>query len=1192
MNIQRESLGSELSVFADSSFSNPWANHLRYCQIFLAAETAEGAADKDFLFLYDVLNKILHRGSLPFPAYATEKRIVEAYGEPFGIQEKPRSARGSISYTYHQQLPDAYGQFSSLLDEWRASPHDIKFDPEHPENERRLFSNLISRFGSRIAHCTYPQAELDTILPRQQAKAFLAQRADFVLAFPNGTGLVLEPGDHDDAAQVLLDIQRDDVFKEKGFETLRPRNDDIEGESLYAEIRDRIERLDAMRYIQNSVEHSKQSVAANYLFLLPSLIARIEFVLAYFLLRKNLLRAKTLAIGIVERDLQCAEWGFLSLYDHLQRLSSLYGLDLSMPQIHAQVVRNGRYKFGDLSSLHNTLARYGCTFEDADSAKFDNADLVLDVAIKSNFMTPPRHGSCRNIAALRSCYPHNKAVRFSYLSPPRPARINTDTPEILETFLQDFFRKYALRPGQFPIIRNILSQKPTIGLLPTSAGKSICYQMAALLTPGTTIVVDPIVALMDDQVRGLKEYYRIDRVMAWYQESGIKDGEAGRLLAGNIMVFLSPERLLRRVFRNAMRQLNAADIFINYAVIDEAHCVSMWGHDFRPSYLSLDRNFRTFCAYQGHRPVTVALTGTASQLVLIDLKRELNITDFDAIVRPDTFDRSELTFNIVRCPNNRKGATLESILDTIANRLGVTDVSREAWGIVFSYTPNELCELLGKFVGAADQHARTVLASDDLSSVRYGMYSGSPPKMFDSDRKLWKKYKRRTLTAFQRGQIRMLFGNTAVSAGIDNELLNYIVNYRMPQSLEDYYQQCGRAGRSNQPSQCYLVFSDDNPQLTQRWIDGEISEMPKRWDDLGIVSYFHEMSFPGELKDRDGAFTVFKKIFDGEIEQDGRVLLISQTGDKNDRTERYVSYWLMLGVLEDYEVTGMEKNTKYHLKRHPSIEKFLLTKDEEALELHLIQSLHAYLSRYRPIAYTKVQKDIHARDETKLSERIIGHLIDFIYKEIAYQRREAIRTMVSFCNEEDTSPEQLSTRIRAYFDSSKFSEKLADMSNVSPSLGAVQKILDQIEGFDDVERLYWETRRLLGERFRPDWAAINLFTILYREKTASDSALRLLHEMVQSLRNDPQVDNTALRIFLTGYLSYLPRLDNLYGTNISVEILLRVIGTLYDTYGVEYATFIQELSIPGNIRDILILAVIVKQIKEVGDAAKHSHIDR
>jgi len=122
---------------------------------------------------------------------------------------------------------------------------------------------------------------------------------------------------------------------------------------------------------------------------------------------------------------------------------------------------------------------------------------------------------------------------------------------------------------------------------------------------------------------------------------------------------MSPERLLRPRFRSSMRALNAADIYINYAVIDEAHCVSMWGHDFKPSYLTLEKNFHDYCTFQGKTPVLVALTGTASQLVLIDLKRELGIQDLEAIIRPDTFDRPELHFNLVACHSTDKTEMLK-----------------------------------------------------------------------------------------------------------------------------------------------------------------------------------------------------------------------------------------------------------------------------------------------------------------------------------------------------------------------------------------------------------------------------------------------------------------------------------------------------------------------------------------------------
>lgn len=1183
-----ESLGGELSLFAAPEFSNPSADHLRFCQLSLDSGTSDEHTDADLVFLYDLLYKILHRGTLPFPSYAVERKIIEVYGAPFGLSEKPHSGRGSISYNYEPQLRDAYRDFSDFVDEWTGNPDAVAFDPEHPENEKRLFVNLVRHFGPRIAHFTYPQVQLDTVLLRERTQAFIAQRADFMLSFPNGSGLVLEPGDHDDAAQTQLDRERDRAFHEMGFATLRPRNDEIDDKKTHAAIAAAIKKSAAMRYLQNPNTDSEQQLAANYLFLLPSLIARLEFVLGHFLLRRGLLRVDNLTIGVIERDLQCAEWCFFSFCDRIQRLSSLYGLDTSIPHIRVRVVSNPRYRSGELSGLRDILAsRYNCTFESVHIPEFQDADLVLDAAIKANGLTSPLQGNFTNFSVLRSSYRHSVPVRFSYMSAPRAIKIEEETSNVLETFLQDFFRKYSLRPGQYPIIRNILSEKPTIGLLPTSAGKSICYQIAALLTPGTTIVVDPIVALMLDQVQGLSEQYRIDRVIAWHAGMGIRDDTTGRVLAGNIIVFIAPERLLRPAFRSAMRSLNAADLFVNYAVVDEAHCVSMWGHDFRPSYLSLERNFRELCTFQGHRPVTVALTGTASQLVLIDLKRELNILDLDAIVRPDTFDRPELTFNIVRCPSNKKNTMLESVLGGIANRLGVTNVADEAWGIVFTYTPGKLWELLGRFIGATAEHVRMVLANDYPHIVQYGMYSGSPPKKSGFDKKEWEDYKRRTLAAFKRGYIRILFGNTAVSVGIDNEQLNYIVNYSMPQSLESYYQQCGRAGRSGQASQCYLIFSDDNPQDTQNWLDGRTPVMPERWDDLGIIAYFHQMNFPGREIDSKGALKIFKAIFSGKTGGDGRVLL----SQRDDRTEKYVSYWLMLGVLEDYEVTGMGHNTKYHLKRHPAVETFLQTRDETALKAHLVDSLHAYLSRYRPMARINVERTIDARSEHSLSGRLLGHLIDFIYDQIAYQRREAIRTMVGFCNEQDASPERLRARIRAYFDySQKFSDKLAAMANAIPALAATHEVLELVEGFDDVEQLYWETRRLLDERFRPDWAAVNLFSILYRERFASEAALRLLREMVRSLHDEPEIDEATVRTFLVGYLSSLVRLDQLYGENLSTDILVSFFVDLYEAHGAEYAALITELTIPDDIKSILTLALVTRQLEEIAHAARYSRI--
>ena len=787
---------------------------------------------------------------------------------------------------------------------------------------------------------------------------------------------------------------------------------------------------------------------------------------------------------------------------------------------------------------------------------------------------------------MRQSYAHNQPVRFGYSADVKAIQVSDETEQILGTFVQDYFRKEALRPGQGSILRNVLSQKSTIGLLPTSAGKSLCYQLAALLTPGTTLVVAPLVALMKDQTQSLVDQYGIDRILAWHAAAELHDKNVGALLCGNIIVFISPERLQRPKFRSAMKLINAADIFINYAVIDEAHCVSMWGHDFRPSYLTLERNFRKYCSFQGRAPVLLALTGTASQLVLIDLKRELAIEEMDAIIRPDTFDRPELNFNLVTCPSSSKLEMLEQVFVAIARRLNIQQLDTDAHGIVFTYTPTEAWKLFGTQVSDAKGLVRTVLTGDD-QHVRCGAYTGSSPahgNQYLFSKEEWNEYKDRTLSAFKRGTIRMLFGNSAVGVGIDNGKLNYVVNYRMPQSLEAYYQQSGRAGRNGQHSECYLIFSDDAPSDTERWLNREIAERPKLWDDLGTVTFFHENNFPGQKNDCDAALKVLKALLD-EPGNHGKVSVGADLLPKEP--ERYISYWLILGVLTDYEVAGMGQNTVYGVRRHPVIEAFLQTPDDKnVLKQHIIGNLHEYLSRYRPTVKSDVERQLEAREERSLSGKSIGFLIHFIYEQIEYQQREAIRTMVSFCNEENNSPERLRARIRAYFDTSeKFSDNLQAMAETAPDPSAIRALLSKVDGFDEIEQLYWETRRLLDERFRPDWAAINLYAAAYRERaSASEAFMRLFGDMITGLRDDPQLNDIAASSFLSEFLGYLSRLDNVFAEELSPGMLACCFTYLYTNYGPEYLAIIDEIEVSADLKDYLHMHIAVEQLKEITNA--------
>lgn len=1174
-----EQLAAELSLFRMPEFSCNWNSGLHFYETTLYSEDDSYRPSDDEALLHDVMVKTLLRGRRPFTSYETERRIIATYGAHFSIEEQSTAqSAGSVNYNYASRLIGAYRDFCDLISPWQGETNSVSFDPEHPENEKILFEKLIERYGTGIAHCLWTQLDLASVLPPETGKNFLGQRADFVLVFPNGAGLVIEPGDHDDAAQVRLDKLRDQAFENIGFTTLRPRNTEIHSERLYAKIDAWLRESGSGAYIDPAMQsRNRELLSLNYLLLLPTLTVRVERVLVHFLLGRGLIHNKQLTIGVVERDLACIEIGWLGFVDRVTRLAALYGIDLSIPAVAFKVVRNAAYRY-------DSEVGWDLDVEQLQGLDGHRLDLILDVGIKCNSMTAPEIYGAPHGASVRQAFPHYKAGDFGYRATPTSVAQGEELEDLLSSFVRDFFRKRALRKGQGPILRSVMSQKSTIGLLPTSAGKSLCYQLASLLTPGTTIIVDPLVALMEDQVRTLSDQYGIDSVLAWHAAERLDEKDIGRFLRENIMIFLSPERLQRPGFHSAMRSLNAADIYINYAVIDEAHCVSMWGHDFRPSYLMLGRNFREQCAFQGREPPVVALTGTASQLVLIDLMRELDIRDPDCVIRPDSFDRPEMNFRLIRCRNDEKQHMFGDVLAGIARRLNVGDLTQQAHGIIFTYKPEEAWELFGSQVGDATRYVRGVGHAVQDREMVYGMYTGRPPKASGLERKEWDDYKRRTLSAFKRGAIKMLFGNTAVSVGIDNEKLNYIVNYRMPQSMEAYYQQCGRAGRSGQQSECVLLFSDDAPHQTDRWLSGELKVIPKRWDDLGIVAFFHQVSFPGVEIDTRGALIVLKALFK-DPDEDGAVEVASYVSPKFSRkeaeqTERYLSYWLILGIIADYEVTGMERNTKFRVRRHPVLLRFIEDRNEALLSAHIVKCLHRYLQRYRPIGRDQVARVLEERPERYLRERCIGYLIEFIYQQIEYQRRASIRTMVEFCREQDTSPARLRARIKAYFDSSeKFSASLMEMAAEDPESMTVIELVAKVEGFDDAEHLYWETRRLLDERYRPDWAAANLFAIAYRSH-GKDSDLFSCN--FKGLINALAPDNAdQMRRFLAGFLPVLMQFDTIFDRDTGTTLLARCIEIIYGEYRLAHGVPIDDLEIPDRARDILRLHLVNMQLKEV-----------
>src|SRR6185437_986753 len=341
--------------------------------------------------------------------------------------------------------------------------------------------------------------------------------------------------------------------------------------------------------------------------------------------------------------------------------------------------------------------------------------------------------------------------------------------------LQRVFGYPDFRPGQEEVITAVLQRRDTLAVMPTGGGKSVCYQLPALLFDGgLTLVVSPLLALMKDQVDAL----RAAGVSAAAINSSLGPEEQARTLrdaaAGKLqLVYVAPERFGNGAVTAALRGLH-----VNLLAVDEAHCISQWGHDFRPSY----RDLGGVRARIGNPPI-VALTATADPRVRDDIIDRLGL--HEPVVHVAGFDRPNLRFDCVRVSSQKQKQ------EQIAEQLrGLKDDS----AIVYCGTRKRVEEL------------SAYLQQQRIRCARY--HAG----MEDADR-------RRIQEAFARDSLRIIVATNAFGMGIDRPDVRMVLHHDMPDSLESYYQEAGRAGRDGDPSECILYFAPRDRSLREFFID-------------------------------------------------------------------------------------------------------------------------------------------------------------------------------------------------------------------------------------------------------------------------------------------------------------------------------------------------------------------------------------
>ena len=325
--------------------------------------------------------------------------------------------------------------------------------------------------------------------------------------------------------------------------------------------------------------------------------------------------------------------------------------------------------------------------------------------------------------------------------------------------LSRYFGYTQFRGAQEELIDAVLSGRDVLGVMPTGGGKSLCYQIPALLLPGITLVISPLISLMQDQVLTLKSV----GVPAAYLNSSLSL-EQQSLVLRNLrqgrykILYAAPERLLGEGFLAMAREVP-----ISLVAVDEAHCISQWGQDFRPSYLKIPEFLQTL----PQRPVVSAYTATATPTVRRDIQKCLNLRN--PLVKVTGFDRPNLRFE-VRTPDSKRG----TLLTLLALR-------KDKSGIVYCSTRKEVDSVCSFLL---DKH---------FAAARY--HAGLPDEL-----------RRKNQEDFLYDRKTVMVATNAFGMSIDKSNVSYVIHYNMPQSMESYYQEAGRAGRDGEPAECILLF--------------------------------------------------------------------------------------------------------------------------------------------------------------------------------------------------------------------------------------------------------------------------------------------------------------------------------------------------------------------------------------------------
>lgn len=893
-----------------------------------------------------------------------------------------------------------------------------------------------------------PEAEINDIVGEYNAQ-FVSQCVDFYL--PQAKLVIeIDGAQHSGEAYVeAYDSSRDEYLSRHQIHTVRIDTKDVKGKTdVLGEKMIEIEkRLEAYK---NKLEGYADFFDRPMLYSIHNSAFKATAVMRFQILVLSLLEKGIISIGekewrfnILERDVK----GFaeLAVEDLLLWLENLINLQKMTTFRRPEVI------------ITTCSERYFHLVNDAVNIDFS----ILRRWSDENFAS----GS-RNVVFVRTDYFDDRDY-FTVSTCSKPVDykgLNLDEGSLdirrLEFMLKNIFGFDKFREGQLICIENILKGNDTLGILPTGGGKSLIYQFTCMLKPCVSFVVVPIIALMKDQKDHMDDIYIshtafINSTQDPKSKGGvIKDFGRGRYQ----FVWISPERFQTREFRDVLTNMQR-EYLIGMAVIDEVHCLSEWGHDFRTSYLNLAKTIRRYCS----RAEVLCLTATASVNVQTDIRNEFGISKENLKTVPK-FTREELTFIVERTGTEDKYDVLCRRLEKLSSKKDIfkLDGEKTKAGIIF-------CRFKDKRKYGCYGLAN-MLSGKFKTDVRW--YSGKAPKDYKGNETEFAEYKEKVQDDFSHNEFPLLAATKAYGMGVDKGNVRYTIHYGLPESMEALYQEAGRAGRDKNPSACYVIFSEEVEGA--RYLDKILFNVKSTVSDINDLA--ESLKFKGRdvfdniffwRADRDNLDVEQKNINSifkllrpaGRIRLYGEKLKLSK-----QKMERAIYKLALLGIVEDWTISDWDPAKSV-------IDVVCCNYAEESVEYHLIEYLAKYgdyLDFRTNVNAGKYQHyyDIYSNNAQKNSktDNLIKILLSWQYDNIAYNRRMQIQTVYNLCLNCEGRPEAFKRYIESYFYVGEVAYLYDHISEVPYDFECWFKTFydnDVIKDNDEFEKCKGALRRLL-----------------------------------------------------------------------------------------------------------------------------------